>query len=87
MDAVEIGREIARLRKTRGWSQSDLANRLGTSQPSIARIEQGRTLPSLRTLLRIADALGVRLEVRFVVPETNVMEDRRVIVGQGAEKN
>lgn len=63
MDAREIGREIARLRRLRGLTQAELARRVGTQQPAIARIEQGHTLPSLRTLLRIARALDARLYI------------------------
>jgi ribosome-binding protein aMBF1 (putative translation factor) len=39
-------------------SQAELAERMNTSQPFVARLESGRTLPSMRTLLRIADATG-----------------------------
>ena len=65
MDAQEIGREIARIRRLRGLTQAELARRVGTQQPAIARIEQGRTLPSLRTLLRIAEALNARLHIHL----------------------
>lgn len=65
MDAREIGREIARLRRLRGLTQAELARRVGTQQPAIARIEQGHILPSLRTLLRIAEALNARLHIHL----------------------
>lgn len=64
MDPREIGREVARLRRLRGLSQAELAQRIGTKQPAIARIEQGH-VPSLRTLMRIAEALQARLVVRL----------------------
>lgn len=38
---------------------------MGTSQSTIARLESGRTLPSLRTLERYASATGNRTVVRL----------------------
>ncbi|MGH7136370.1 MAG: helix-turn-helix domain-containing protein [Pirellulales bacterium] len=36
-----------------------------TTQPVVARLESGRTLPSMRTLERLAKATGSRLLIRF----------------------
>lgn len=60
-----IARQVIDARKRAGLSQSDLAARMGTKQPHIARIEGGTTLPSLETLNRLAAALGQRLEITF----------------------
>lgn len=48
-------------RLAKGWSQTDLAKQLGTTQSVIARIESGKGNPTLRTLLLIAKVLGVHL--------------------------
>lgn len=50
---------IHKLRKMRGLSQAELAERAGLSQPSIGAIEAGRKSPTLRTLEKIASALGI----------------------------
>jgi predicted transcriptional regulator len=68
-DALETAHQIARLRLARGLTQAELAALVGTRQPSIARLEKGETLPSLAFLRRVADALGVRLVVRFEASE------------------
>ena len=47
----------ARLRIQRGLTQAQLAELVGTRQPSIARLENGNSFPSLSFLKRIADAL------------------------------
>jgi transcriptional regulator with XRE-family HTH domain len=53
-----IARAIIAARAHAGLSQADLARRMATSQPFIARLESGRMLPSLRTLLRVGEATG-----------------------------
>ena len=61
--AIELGRSIYQRRTELGWSQSELARRAGMTQPAIARLENSLTLPSTRTLLRIATALGQPLNI------------------------
>ncbi|MGA7228077.1 MAG: helix-turn-helix transcriptional regulator [Acidimicrobiia bacterium] len=46
-------------------TQSELAEKMGTTQPTIARLEAGGVTPSLDTLHRAADALGLELVVDF----------------------
>ena len=65
LSAREPAYLIARLRIQRGLSQQQLAELVGTQQPSIARLEKGTALPSLSFLHRVAKALGARVEVRL----------------------
>jgi ribosome-binding protein aMBF1 (putative translation factor) len=44
-------------------SQAELAERMGTSQSAIARLESGRVKPSTRTLEKLAAATGTRLRI------------------------
>lgn len=53
----------ARIRKR--LSQEELAKRAGVKQPSLARVESGRVMPSLRMLDRLAKAMGSELKVQF----------------------
>lgn len=56
--------EVVRLRREElGWSQRQLAERAGMTQPGVARFEAGGTTPTLPLLERLADALGLRLTV------------------------
>ena len=66
--AYDIGRQVRSLREARGLSQRELAERMGTTQSAIARLEAGGSRPSLSTLERLADALGTTIEVRFREP-------------------
>ena len=56
-----IGQHIAQLRKEKGMTQQDLANRVEMQRSHIARIEAGRYSVGLYTLTAIAQALGKRL--------------------------
>ncbi len=46
-------------------SQAQLAERMSTTQTAIARLESGSTMPSTRTLRRIAKATGRKLKIVF----------------------
>ena len=56
-------------RQAAGLSQAELAARLGSTQPAVARLEAGRVSPRLTTLRRIAKVSGYRLAVSFVPEE------------------
>jgi transcriptional regulator with XRE-family HTH domain len=56
---------LIRLRLVKGLTQEDLAKMLNTKQESIARLENGGSLPSLSTMEKIANALGADLEINF----------------------
>jgi transcriptional regulator with XRE-family HTH domain len=57
-------------------SQSALARQLGMRQPAIARLESGEHTPSFRTLARLAEVLGLDLELR-------IMHDRFELTAEG----
>lgn len=65
-EASDPAYQLARLRILRGLTQQQLAERVGTRQPSIARLESGREEPKLGFLRRVAEALGAKVEVRIV---------------------
>jgi DNA-binding XRE family transcriptional regulator len=54
--------KLAALRMRRGWSQKRLAEAIGTSQPHVARIENGRDNVLLATANELARALDISLE-------------------------
>ena len=61
--------ELLRARQRAGLTQSQLAERMGVSQPVVARIESSagsrKHAPSLATLRRYAEACGQRLVIRL----------------------
>lgn len=60
--------EILKARTEAGLTQAELAERIGTTQSAVARMERaiGKHSPSIATLKRYASALGYRLQLRLV---------------------
>lgn len=56
---------LRQLRAERGWSQADLAERLGVSRQTVNAIENGRYDPSLPLAFRMMAVLGVGIEQIF----------------------
>ncbi len=56
--AAALGRAIRALRRERGMTRVQLAAAAGLSQPFLSQLELGRSRPSMRSLSRIATALG-----------------------------
>lgn len=66
LQAVRLAYRLHQLREGRGWSQAELARRMGTSQQAISRLEQGdHDGVTLRTLARMAEALDAELVVQI----------------------
>jgi len=64
---LSIGEKIAELRHKREMTQAELAKKVHTSRTAIARYESGKyDNYNLRTLKRIARALGAKLKITFV---------------------
>lgn len=59
--ATAIGTRVRRERLARGWTLDQLADVSTVSRRSVINVEQGTANPSVGTLLRLADALGVGL--------------------------
>lgn len=62
MEKAEIGKKIKILRKTRGLTQEQLAEKLNVKRATISNYEIGRRSPHIKELEAISEALGVNLE-------------------------
>ncbi|MBF0269135.1 MAG: helix-turn-helix transcriptional regulator [Alphaproteobacteria bacterium] len=69
-DALEpefaLASELIKARSKAGMTQAEVAERMGTTQSVVARIEGGRTPPNLKTLEKYAAAVGRRVKVKLV---------------------
>lgn len=64
---VKLAIEIAVLRQKKRMTQAQLAKKMGVSQQMVAQLEnpEGRTAPNVRTLEKVAKALGSELYIGF----------------------
>ena len=64
-DEFALARELIAARTQAGLTQADVAERMGTTQSTVARLEGGNAAPSLRSLQRYAQAVGRRAVVHL----------------------
>lgn len=64
-DEFHLASAVIAARTRAGLTQEELAKKMGTTQPVIARLESGRNHPSMRTLERLAIATNSRLLIGF----------------------
>lgn len=62
-----VGDNCARLRRAKGWTQEQLAERSGLSQQYLSDLERGKRNPTIVTIYEIAHALEVS-HVELVTP-------------------
>jgi DNA-binding XRE family transcriptional regulator len=64
---LDLAYQILQLRKIRNMSQSELAEKIGSTQSNIARLESGRQNISISLLGKVADALNAKLQIGLIV--------------------
>jgi transcriptional regulator with XRE-family HTH domain len=75
-----FGKHVRSLRRARGITQQDVAERSGLSADTIRRLEHEEFSPSLNTLQCLVDALGIRLSTLFLGYELDDTANVREIV-------
>jgi transcriptional regulator with XRE-family HTH domain len=77
--------EFLKARGAQGLTQAQVAQKIGTTQSAVARMESGsgKHSPSLATLSKYAEALGCKLEVRLV----RQTRSARVSAGRASNRN
>jgi quercetin dioxygenase-like cupin family protein len=80
--ASAIGGRVRHERQARRWTLDDLAQAAGVSRRMLVNVEQGAANPSVGTLLRISDALGIGLPALVEPPHPKPVKVTRV--GEGA---
>ena len=58
-EAIALGRRVRALRKSRNWTQEDLAEAAGMNWLQVGHIERGASDPKLSTIVKLAKALRV----------------------------
>ena len=65
-DEFDLARELIAARARVGLTQAEVAERMGTTQSVIARLESGAQMPSVTTLLKFAKATGSRAIIKLL---------------------
>jgi transcriptional regulator with XRE-family HTH domain len=80
--AMAVGARVRQQRQLRGWTLNQLAEAAGVSRRMVVNVEQGAANPSVGTLLRLSDALGVGLPALVERPQPRPVKVTRH--GEGA---
>lgn len=75
--ARAIGGRVKQARSARGWTLDQLAQSAGVSRRMVVSVEQGSVNPSVGTLLRLSDALGVGLPALVEPPASKAVRVTR----------
>jgi transcriptional regulator with XRE-family HTH domain len=65
-DEFDLARELVAARARAGLTQSEVAQRTGTTQSVVARLESGAQMPSVKTLLKFAKATQSRPIIKLL---------------------
>ncbi|MEM6428016.1 MAG: helix-turn-helix transcriptional regulator [Deinococcota bacterium] len=68
--ATKLNNQLKTLRRDKGWTQGDLAERLDVSRQTVNAIENGRYDPSLPLAFTLADVFDCHIEDIFFVEGT-----------------
>jgi transcriptional regulator with XRE-family HTH domain len=71
---MSFGDDLKKIREDKNMTQKELANKSGLSEISIRKYESGDRTPKYRSILKIANALGVGLD-NFLIPLNNFFTD------------
>ena len=80
---MTLSDKIMTLRRQKGWSQEELADRLGVSRQAVSKWESGTAQPELGKVTELARLLGVRVDDLLsdeapLVPDADIPAERHV---------
>jgi transcriptional regulator with XRE-family HTH domain len=81
----EVGRKLAEVRHSRGWTLARLSEESGVAIGTLSKVENGKSGASFDTVARVARALGLRIDDILSPSSPRFATGRRVITraGQG----
>lgn len=77
-----IGKNIAALRREKGWTQEQLAEKLGVSAQAVSKWESGKSCPDISLLPAIAGLFGVTVDALFSLPKQAPLVEMRAPEGE-----
>ena len=82
---LELADSVLSQRLSRDWSQAELAERVGTRQANISRLESGLSNPSIKFLQRLAEALDAKLIIHLEPRAASLLPVAVSAAGLGAQ--
>ena len=80
-DPSSLGERLRQARRIKGLSQAQLAGISGLSAAALSHMENGRRSPSVRNLVRVADALGISVDTLLGrEPEGRTLHDPALVM-------
>ena len=79
---MDIGKELKRIRVSQGMTLEELSSKCGYSKALISRVETGSVSPSLTSLMKMVNALGLKLHDLF----TSIEQGQASVVRKGEER-
>ena len=79
-----LGEKIAQLRRKNGWSQEELADKMGVSRQTVSKWESNQTTPDLERILRLSSLFGVTIDYLLKdgaapeIPQAEAEEDPQI---------
>jgi transcriptional regulator with XRE-family HTH domain len=73
---MTLGEKIAFIREGKGWTQTELGQRIGASRNGVGKYERGEVQPPLPVLIKIAETLSVSLDYLAGIIEQNPSYDK-----------
>ncbi|MFM0455061.1 helix-turn-helix transcriptional regulator [Paraburkholderia nemoris] len=77
--AVAIGRKIAARRRANGWTQSQMAEKLGVGFEAVSRMERGAILPTISKIIQVADAFECPIDELLFEASNRASDQAQVI--------
>ena len=74
--SVQLGHRIRELRKSRNWSQRDLAAHANLSLAQLSKYESGAATPPLRAVVRLARAFGLLVDMVLPPSEEPALDEK-----------
>lgn len=82
---MALGENVKRIRKERGWSQTELADKIGAHLNHVNKIENNKYMPSFDTVQKLAEVLQVSLDY-LANSNDEISEDLKIEDQTFAEK-
>jgi len=73
LDKEKIGKQLKELRLSRGWRQSEVADRVGLSRPAVSNIEAGKRALTLTTLQKFCELY--KIDISYFDIETSNFDE------------